>query len=398
MFPSCTTCLPPAGFVAERAVAGMAITDPIDAALETAVHEGVFPGAVLAVRHQGVLIYEKAVGRLSLSPSSVPVSPQTVYDLASLTKPLATTTAVLLLAQQGRLQLESCVEDWLESFGGSPLGDATLVRLLTHSSGLPGWRAFYERLCHEGVCRDGQVDRQEAQAALLRYLREEPLIYAAGTRSLYSDLGFMLLGVIVERVTQQSLAAFCDREVFGPLSAAPLGFLPNGTALSAARFDAAHPIAPTEDDPWRGRVLCGEVHDENAGALGGIAGHAGLFGTTRAVLALSSAWIAAWQGRDSLLDSRLVRRFVTRQASIPGSSWALGWDTPSAPSSSGRHFSESAFGHLGYTGTSLWIDPSRELEVVLLSNRVHPTRRNERIKAFRPQLHDLVWEELIGTT
>jgi CubicO group peptidase (beta-lactamase class C family) len=237
------------------------------------------------------------------------------------------------------------------------------------------------------------VDRERAKAAVIGYLRDESLLYPAGTRNLYSDLGFMLLGFIIEQVTDQSLALFCEHELFVPLAAEPLVYLPNGEAPSDALLAAEHPIAATEDDPWRGRPLCGEVHDENAYALGGVAGHAGLFGTARAVLAVSSAWLAAYHGQESILDATLVRRFVARQAD---SSWALGWDTPSVPSSAGVYFSDSSFGHLGYTGTSLWIDPSQRLEVVLLSNRVHPTRRNERIRQFRPHIHDVVCQEIGG--
>jgi len=154
-------------------------------------------------------------------------------------------------------------------------------------------------------------------------------------------------------------------------------------------------VAPTEQDEWRTRLLCGEVHDENAAAMGGIAGHAGLFGTAESVLAVSGAWLSAYCGRTSILEKELVREFTTRQEFDERSSWALGWDTPSMPSSSGTSFSDRSFGHLGYTGTSLWIDPMCELEVVLLSNRVHPTRKNEKIKAFRPYIHDLVYGECV---
>lgn len=368
----------------------------IDTALQEAVDQGTFPGAVLAVRHQGLLVYRQAVGRLSLAPSAGPTTVQTVYDLASLTKPLSTTTAILLLAQRGHLALESRIDQWIEAFSGTALGAASLAHLLTHSSGLPGWRPFYERLSADGFIREGHVDREEAKAAVIGYIRNESLLYPVGTRSLYSDLGFMLLGFIVERVTKRSLAAFCEREVFGPLGAAPLGYFPNGEAVPDGQLGGVHPIAATEHDSWRGRLLCGEVHDENTYALGGIAGHAGLFGTAGAVLAVSSAWLAAYRGEESILDATLVRRFASRQRIIPNSSWALGWDTPSAPSSAGTYFSDSSFGHLGYTGTSLWIDPSHRLEVVLLSNRVHPTRRNERIRLFRPHIHDVICREILG--
>ena len=154
-------------------------------------------------------------------------------------------------------------------------------------------------------------------------------------------------------------------------------------------------IAPTERDTWRGRLLCGEVHDENAAALGGVAGHAGLFGTAEAVLALTGAWLAGYHRKPSILNHEVVRDFTRRQATVPESSWAMGWDTPSLPSSSGRYFSSQSFGHLGYTGTSIWIDPECELEVVLLSNRVHPTRKNDGIRVLRPAIHDLVYQEFV---
>ncbi|MEX5218203.1 MAG: serine hydrolase domain-containing protein [Nitrospiraceae bacterium] len=374
----------------------MAGVEAIDAALQAGVEDGTFPGAVLAVRHQGALVYERAVGQRSLFPPSTAATTQTLYDLASLTKPLATTTAIVFLAQQGRLTLESRVDEWIEALRGAALGSVTLIHLLTHSSGLPGWRPFYERLSANGVLPEGGVDHERAREAVIAYIRDESLLYPPGTRSLYSDLGFMLLGFIVERITNASLALFCERQLFEPIGAAPLAFFPDGIN-GKGRFDGGYPIAATEHDPWRGRLLCGEVHDENAFALGGIAGHAGLFGTARAVLAISSAWLSAYEGRQSILDADLVRRCVTRYTPVPHSSWALGWDTPSAPSSAGTCFSDSSFGHLGYTGTSLWIDPACRLEVALLSNRVHPSRRNERIKQFRPHIHDVVYQTVVGT-
>jgi CubicO group peptidase (beta-lactamase class C family) len=372
--------------------------DPITAALRGAVDDGTFPGAVLAVRHQGVLVFQRAVGRLSVVPPAGPATVETVYDLASLTKPLATATAVLLLVQQGRLTLESRVGDWLEPFEKAALGVVSLTHLLSHSAGLPGWRPFHERLGADGLTCERCADRGEVKAAVMTYIREETLLYPPGSRSLYSDLGFMLLGFIVERVTGDSLAEFCDKQVFRPLGAAPLAYHPTDIPTADTVREQAHPVAPTEDDPWRRRMLCGEVHDENAYALGGVAGHAGLFGTAHAVLAVSSGWAAAYRDGETVLDPALVRHFASRQRTIPESSWGLGWDTPSTPSSGGRYLSESSFGHLGYTGTSLWIDPVQELEIVLLSNRVHPTRQNERIRRFRPYIHDVVCREILQRT
>jgi CubicO group peptidase (beta-lactamase class C family) len=230
-------------------------------------------------------------------------------------------------------------------------------------------------------------------------IRDEPLIYPRGTRSVYSDLGFMLLGFLVERLSGMALNLWCEEVIVQPLRADPMMFCPTaGRAhLAVVRpiIDVSR-IAPTEQDEWRGRLLRGEVHDENAAAMGGVAGHAGLFGTAESVLAVSGAWLRGYHGKESILDGVLVRQFTTRQPSAAQSSWALGWDTPSAPSSSGSSFSERSFGHLGYTGTSLWIDPLCELEVVLLSNRVYPSRKNEKIKAFRPSIHDLVYREFVS--
>jgi CubicO group peptidase (beta-lactamase class C family) len=240
---------------------------------------------------------------------------------------------------------------------------------------------------------------QSIKQSILKMIRDEPLLYARRERCLYSDLGFMLLGLLVERLTEMALDRWCEEAIVRPLAAYPLMFCPTagGTQLDVVRpmADVSH-IAPTEQDEWRNRLLRGEVHDENAAAMGGVAGHAGLFGTAESVLAVSGAWLCGYHGRESILEGGFVRQFTARQESVAQSSWALGWDTPSAPSSSGSSFSEQSFGHLGYTGTSLWIDPLRELEVVLLSNRVHPHRRNEKIKAFRPWIHDLVYREFVS--
>ncbi len=376
----------------------MITSDPIGAAMEQAVADGVFPGAVLLIRLRGEVAYRKAVGRRSLLPSGDPVTLETIYDLASLTKPLATTSAVLLLVQQGRLQVDRTLRALLPELSNVPVGEATVYHLLTHSAGLPGWRPFYERVAEEDRRRPGFLGDPAARQAVLEYIRDEALLYPIGSRSLYSDLGFMLLGMLVERVTGQSLAVFCREHLYEPTGAAPLAFLEIGTkrldSLNRAGM-VLDDVAPTEEDQWRGRVLQAEVHDENAYALGGTAGHAGLFGTAAAVLAMSEAWLNAHRGRRTVFDPSMVRQFVSRQHRIPQSSWALGWDTPSTSSSSGTKFSPESFGHLGYTGTSLWVDPVCELEVVLLSNRVHPTRRNESIRRFRPLIHDLIHGELI---
>lgn len=362
-------------------------------ALNQAVADGIFPGAVLAVRQGGDRCWIIPAGCLSSDPSSLSVTSTTIYDLASLTKPLATVTAVALLVQRGHCRLEDRIDSVLPELEAVPIGPATVRQLLTHSSGLPGWRAFYEQLSSDAALPASPDDRANAACRLLRLMQQEALIYKTGERSLYSDLGFMLLGIMVERLSGSSLDHFVAEHIARPLKADPFCYLPRGPEMDTYRTSVIRHTAPTEWDPWRGRLLCGEVHDENAAALGGVAGHAGLFGTAEAVLAVTGAWLASYHRESSVLDSNVVREFSTRQAQVPGSSWALGWDTPSPPSSSGQYFSSGSFGHLGFTGTSIWIDPVCELEVVLLSNRVCPTRRNDGIRSFRPVIHDLVYEE-----
>lgn len=377
----------------------MATSHVIQAALQSAVDDGVFPGAQLAVRLRGELQCMVVAGRLSSEPPGLPVQPTTIYDLASLTKPLATATSLLLLIQRAKVNLEDPVQKVLVELEGTSIGQARVRDLLSHRSGLPGWRPFYERLDARGHVPVLHGGDPLIKQQVLQMIRDEPLIYACGERSVYSDLGFMLLGLLVERLSGMGFDQWCEETIVRPLGADPLMYCPTvgraQTGVARPTFDASR-IAPTEQDEWRHRLLCGEVHDENAAAMGGVAGHAGLFGTAESVLAVSGAWLSGYHGRESILDEKLVRQFTTRQEFAARSSWALGWDTPSAPSSTGSHFSERTFGHLGYTGTSLWIDPLCELEVVLLSNRVHPSRRNEKIKAFRPSIHDLVYREFVS--
>jgi CubicO group peptidase (beta-lactamase class C family) len=362
--------------------------------MRAAVASGVFPGAVLFVRLQGRVVHHRAYGHAALLPHPVPASPETIYDLASLTKPLATTTAIVGLVGAQRLSLDDPVEHRLEELRGAPVGRATVAQLLNHSSGLPAWRPFYERVAEEDRMTPGFLGSPRARDLVLQAIGKEALPSEPGAHSLYSDLGFMLLGFLVERTAGCPAPDYCREQIYRPLHAEPLFYVgPNRQPVwGTVPLDR---VAPTEQDPWRGRLLRGEVHDENAYALGGIAGHSGLFGTAAAVAAVAGEWLKACHDRSSVLPTELVRRFVRCDERTPGSSWALGWDTPSAPSSSGTKFSPRSFGHLGFTGTSVWIDPERELEVVLLSNRVHPTRRNDAIRRFRPAIHDLIYEECV---
>lgn len=367
-------------------------SDPITQALKAGVQQGVFPGAVLLVRLRNTIVYHKAVGLVSSLPASPGARLTTIYDLASLTKPLGTVSALVCLVQDGLISLNQTVGSILRPLVNDPIGDVTIRDLLCHRSGLPAWRPYYK---HFGV-QPGNFtqshSREKARNFILDQIRCEPLEHPPRSKTLYSDLGFMLLGFVIEEKTYQSLAQYCQERIFDPLLANPLFF---GTNKGDVSYEGkpSFDVAPTEQDPWRGRLLQGEVHDENAYVLGGIAGHSGLFGTAEAVAVLSGAWLGGYRRTHAFFDQELVKEFVTRQNE---SSWALGWDTPSQPSSSGNHFSSVTFGHLGFTGTSVWIDPICDLEVILLSNRVHPTRGNHKINTFRPMIHNVVYEELMG--
>ncbi len=340
-----------------------------------------YPGAVLFVRQRGKVLFHEGVGRLTYDSHSPSVSTQTLYDLASLTKPLATVSSILLLVQEKTLDLSQSLDEVLEEAKGLPWGTVSIKDLLCHQSGLPAWRPYYQRFSGTQLA-DSSV-RQERIQAYVQFIIQESKEEPSPFGSVYSDLGYILLGVVVERLMKQSLGKFCQQRLFSLLHASPLFFVdPNDTRRSEKAA-----MAPTQEDSWRGTCLQGEVDDANAWALGGMAGHAGLFGTAKSVGQVTKAWLDGYLGKPGLFDPELVRTFVTPQK---GESWALGWDTPSKPSSSGHYFSSESFGHLGFTGTSIWIDPTKELEVIVLSNRVHPDPKNDGIKSFRPRLHDVI--------
>ncbi|MCX5863827.1 MAG: serine hydrolase [Deltaproteobacteria bacterium] len=348
-----------------------------------AIHSRTFPGAVMAVlcgppekRKRIIQTY----GHTTYSQEN-PVHKGTVYDLASLTKPLATTLAILVLLKERLLQLSDLIADIFPQLG-TPMRLISIKDILCHSAGFPAHQPYYLELC--------KLAEEKRKDVLLSLLAAEPKAYEPGSTSIYSDLGFMLLGLIVEKKSGQELAEFFREKITEPLG------LTEGIFYGPDGSEDMEKCAPTEDCPLRQRILCGEVSDENAHALGGVAGHAGLFGTIEGVLDMGVHLLDQWQGREehpNYLASDL-RRFLTRQ-DIPGSTWALGFDTPShIGSSGGRYLAPTSVGHLGFTGTSFWIDPTRDLVMVLLSNRVHPSRENIQIKQFRPLFHETVMESL----
>ena len=348
--------------------------------MRQAVADGVFPGAVLLVARDEEILLHEAWGTADLSAGRA-VTVETVFDLASLTKPLATTLAVMRLVRQGLLELETPLATVLPVMAGTAKAGVTVRQLLSHASGWPAWQPYFERL--------RALPEGERRARLARYLAEEPLAAAPGEVFLYSDLDFLALGLMVEACSGMRLDRFVRQAVYRPLGIDDLFFNPLDEAPAARRY------AATEQCPWRGRVLCGAVHDDNAYVLNGVAGHAGLFGTAAGVWDLLQALLRIYSGEggSAWLSQSLVQTMWTR---VDRSDWALGFDTPAAHgSSSGRHFSSRSVGHLGFTGTSFWLDLDRRIAVVLLTNRVHPSRANVRIREFRPRIHDAIMEWLL---
>jgi CubicO group peptidase (beta-lactamase class C family) len=362
----------------------MAGQDRIDRLLEAGVREGVYPGAVLlAAKGDQVCLFSR-VGHRRLSPKPAPMQKETIFDLASLTKPLATTLAVMKLVEEGSISLDQPVTDILGEVVPRDKRTVTPRLLLCHAAGFPSWIPFYRELA--------RVDLNGRKQILRQRLLHLPLTYSPGKGTEYSDLGFMLLEWLVEKISGTPLPAFLDRRFYGPLSL-------QRTFLSESPCQDKYPqdeFAATEDCPWRGKMIQGFVDDENAYALGGYSGHAGLFGCAAEVYALLNLLRMRFLGRgEDYLLPETVRGFLRRQDLVKGSTWALGWDTPSPRgSSSGRYFSSQSVGHLGFTGTSVWMDLVKDVIVIFLTNRVHPTRSNEQIKEFRPRIHDAVMEEL----
>ena len=338
--------------------------------LEAGVRDGAFAAAAVEVGRSTGPVWQAAFGRAGTSDDAPPAGTDTVFDLASLTKVIATTTLAMRAVDQGRLDLDAPVSRRLAGWRGADRASVTAADLLAHQSGLTAHLPFFRD--HRG--------RQEFESAIAAL----PLEYAPRSASIYSDLGFILLGFILEDALEAGLDAAFD-PVVEQCGWGDLRFRPPR--------DWRDRTAPTEFDAWRGRLLRGEVHDENAWALGGVAGHAGLFGTAAAVGRFARTIAAGFRGGTTIAASATFNRFMTRTR-VPGSSRALGWDTMLPTSSCGTRMSARAVGHTGFTGTSLWIDPAADVYVALLTNRVYPTRANEAILGIRPALHDAVMEEI----
>jgi CubicO group peptidase (beta-lactamase class C family) len=383
--------------------------------LDSAVTAGAAPGAVL-----GVIVKEQrfiyGTGRLGQDDSNA-VGGHTLYDLASVTKVVGLTTAIMLAVDEGKLSLDAPIQQYVPEVRGPDKNRITLRFLLAHASGLPVWKPLFHEVHSRGE--------------MYAVVDSISLDTIPGTVDHYSDLGAILLTQAVESVYHERIDSLLERRLFVPLGMMSTRFVPPDAWRGR--------IAPTELDPWRGRVLQGEVHDENAAVMDGVSGHAGLFSSVEDLLTFSEWLLEQWDGQangrsDGQADRRadgqaggrsggqtndpdtpctspsgypstrppvrpsirpfLLREFTRPQHIAPGSSRALGWDTPSAGSSAGTKLSPLSFGHTGFTGTSLWIDPEHQVAIVLLSNRINPTRANTRWNPVRAQIADLVMTTL----
>jgi CubicO group peptidase (beta-lactamase class C family) len=352
--------------------------------LQNAIAARAFPGCAFGVLAGGEVVVEEAVGRFTYEEDAPVVTRETVYDVASLTKVAATTAMAMLLHQRGQIDLEAPLGDLLPGFvaarqPGNQARRVTLRHLLAHNSGLPGYVEFFKTAT--------------TPDSLVRACLQLPLEAEPGTRAEYCEPGFILLGKALEVAAGESLGEWARREIFQRIGMAQTQFRPTGTTGSSL-------IPPTEEDTtFRHRRIQGEVQDENAWVLGGVAGHAGIFSNVPDLLRLAQRVLKTQSVDDAsaaaatLFDRATIELFATRQPP-EGSSCALGWDTPSENSSSGKHFSRRSIGHLGFSGCSLWIDLEAEVAIVLLTNRTWPDRQNQLIKTVRPAFHDAVREAL----
>jgi serine-type D-Ala-D-Ala carboxypeptidase len=370
----------------------------VEQAFNDAIERGVMPGATVVVRKGTEVVFEGNFGSRQSVPQRSPMQLGTVFDLSSLTKALATSIAIMMLIREGKLRLDDRVTRFFHNFGVHGKTYITFRHLLGHYSGLAAWRSYYQQIAQ--IERGGRVNFMASRGAkeyVYEQIHREKLEAPPATRAIYSDLNFILLGEVVEQITGLGLNRFCRDRIFRPLGLRATDFVDISLVRSRRLEPVPEMFAATEVCPSRQRLLVGEVHDDNAYAMGGVAGHAGLFGPVKEVDRIAAELIACYHGRSEMVPRTIITEFWKRGGAVEGSTWALGWDTPTAGhSSAGSHFSPEAVGHLGFTGTSIWIEPQREIAVTILTNRIHPRRDNQAIRDFRPLIHDRIMEVLDG--
>jgi CubicO group peptidase (beta-lactamase class C family) len=345
----------------------------VDKILSNAINNKAFPGAVVLVSMDNQIIYEKPFGHLTYDENSALVTINTIYDVASLTKVIATTTSAMICYDRKLFSLDDPVAKYLPEFASNGKENITIKNLLIHNSGLPAYKRFY-----------GKYNSAEEMVAVLYSIELE---YDTETKTVYSDLGMIVLGKLIEKVTGKTLDQFCKEEIFQPLKMNNTYFNPPDSLK--------YKIAPTENDNyWRYRLVWGTVHDENSALLDGAAGHAGVFSTANDISHLLKMLLngGTYNGI-KIINPETVQLFTKRYSAQ--STRALGWDTKSAMrSSAGVLFDITSFGHTGFTGTSIWVDPTKKLFVIFLTNRVHPTRENKKLYKIRPALHNAIMESI----
>jgi len=357
--------------------------DRIAREVRNAISQGFFPGAVLLCAKNRKILFHESYGQADIFEKRK-MRKDSIFDLASLTKPLATTLAISKLIERNQIFLDQKIGSILYEFKTSLKADITIDMLLRHTSGLPAHREYFKKI----------IKAKENPRQFLRHLLAcEVLENKIGEHQVYSDLGFMILSWVIEEITSQRLDQFVSKQIYAPLEIDGLFFLetdPKGKKL----IQYQKKIVSTQRCPWRKKVLAGEVDDDNAWAVGGIEGHAGLFGNAASIHKLCNEILNALQNKPArVLRSDIIINFVSRKKQHE---MVAGFDTPSKlNSSSGKYFSKSSIGHLGFTGTSFWVDPETGIIIIFLTNRVHPLRLNEGLKKFRPQIHDLIFTELI---
>lgn len=348
-----------------------------DSIIETAIYDTSFPGAVLLVQMNGKIVHQKAYGHYTYDPASGNISLNTMFDMASCTKVVATTTAAMICYDRGLFKIDDKVSEYLPQFGKNGKENITIRNLLVHDSGLAPDIKSYK------IYNPNENKTDE----IMNEIYNDSLSYPTGTESIYSDLNFIVLGKIIEKVTGLPLDKFCYKNIFKPLKMKSTMFNPPSSLINI--------IAPTEiDNYWRFRLIRGTVHDETSQLLGGVAGHAGLFSTAGDIAKLMQMLLqkGRYKGKKYIRKST-VEMFTKKQSDL--SSRALGWDTKSPEYSSAGHlFSSISYGHTGFTGTSIWVDPVRNLFIVFLTNRVYPTRNNLKILKVRPLVHDAIMQSL----
>jgi CubicO group peptidase (beta-lactamase class C family) len=344
------------------------VRDSVVQVMDRAVSDSAFPGAIAVVGTRGGATVTYAAGRIDWPADAPRPDVNSLWDLASLTKVVGMTTAMMQLVEQDRVDLDAPVSRYIPEFAGEGKERVTVRHLLTHSSGLPSWRPLYK----EALTPD----------TALAIIYATPLDTVPGARMVYSDLGAIIAGKIVERVSGEPLDVYLERHLTGPLGMTSTTYRPDASLRAR--------IAPTEFDPWRQRLVHGEVHDENAYMLGGVSGHAGLFSTAADLTRFARMMLngGTLDGVRVLRPQTIAQFTAVQDPTL--SHRALGWETPSGRNSAGSRMSARAFGHTGFTGTSLWMDPERGTFVVLLSNRVNPSRQNSRIVQVRIALADAV--------